>query len=66
MTRCEGCGGVSGVESPFYELELNVQNCPTIYSSLEQFFKVLRLCVTVHLYGTDAAVQCMYSYYYMS
>ncbi len=43
MTRCEGCGGVSGVESPFYELELSVQNCSTLHSSLEQFFKVLQI-----------------------
>ncbi|XP_064392231.1 ubiquitin carboxyl-terminal hydrolase 48-like isoform X2 [Halichondria panicea] len=39
MTRCEGCGIVSGVESPFYELELGVQNCPTLHKSLAQFFK---------------------------
>ncbi len=50
MTRCEGCGIVSGVESPFYELELGVQNCPTLHKSLAQFFKVCSISNFIVVY----------------
>ena len=40
VTKCEGCEAVSAVDSQFYELELNVQDCPNLTNSLDQFFKV--------------------------
>ena len=45
MTKCEGCEGVSAVDSQFYELELNVQDCPNLALSLDQFFKVFTHCM---------------------
>lgn len=43
VTRCEGCGNVSTVESSFYELELNIQGHKVLQDCLSEFLKVRKI-----------------------